>query len=66
VAALGGVDVDKLCRLPEHELRAYVRDIIEHCLPGGRFALGSGNTVANYVPVQNYLAMIEEGLNWQG
>jgi len=64
VAALGGVDVDKLCRLPDDELRAYVREIIRTCLPGGRFALGSGNTVANYVPVKNYLAMIDEGFNW--
>jgi uroporphyrinogen decarboxylase len=66
VAALGGVDVDKLSRLPESELREYVRGIIEKCLPGGRFALGSGNTVANYVPVRNYIAMVEEGLNWNG
>jgi uroporphyrinogen decarboxylase len=58
--------VDKLCRLPENELRVYVRDIIQNCLPGGRFALGSGNTVANYVPLRNYLAMIDEGLSWQG
>jgi uroporphyrinogen decarboxylase len=65
VAALGGVDVDKLCRLPEDELRAYVRGIIQNCLPGGRFALGSGNTVTNYVPLRNYLAMIDEGLSWE-
>lgn len=66
VAALGGIDVGKLCRFSEDELRAYVREIIRKCLPGGRFALGSGNTIANYVPVKNYLAMIDEGLNWQG
>ncbi len=64
VAALGGVDMDKLCRLPVSELRTYVRKIIADCLPGGRFALGSGNTVANYVPLQNYLAMVEEGLSF--
>ena len=66
IAALGGVDIDKLCRFQENELRIYVREIIETCLPGGRFALGSGNTVANYVPIKNYLAMIDEGLNWRG
>ncbi|MFH2067870.1 MAG: uroporphyrinogen decarboxylase family protein [Candidatus Omnitrophota bacterium] len=65
-AVLGGVDVDKLCRLPEDALRTHVRQIIKTCLPGGRFALGSGNTVANYVPISNYLAMVEEGLNFRG
>ena len=64
IALLGGVDVDKLCRLPEDELRKYVRNILEECMPGGRYALGSGNTVANYVPVKNYLIMLEEGINF--
>jgi len=64
-AVLGGIDVDKLCRMPEDVLRSHVRQIIETCLPGGRFALGSGNTVANYVPLSNYFAMVEEGLNFR-
>jgi uroporphyrinogen decarboxylase len=66
IAILGGIDIDKICRLPEAELRAYVRATIAACLPGGRFAIGSGNTVANYVPVQNYRIMLEESLNWKG
>jgi uroporphyrinogen decarboxylase len=66
IAVLGGVDTDKLCRLQEEELRAYIRSLISDCLPGGRFAIGSGNTIANYVPVKNYLIMLEESLNWKG
>ena len=65
-AVLGGIDVDKLCRLPEDALRTHVRQIINACLPGGHFALGSGNTVANYVSIPNYFAMVEEGLNFSG
>jgi len=65
-AVLGGIDVDKLCRLPEDELRAHTRMVIEKCLPGGRFALGSGNSVTNYIPVTNYLAMVEEALGFGG
>ncbi|NLC69052.1 MAG: uroporphyrinogen-III decarboxylase-like protein, partial [Clostridiaceae bacterium] len=64
IGILGGVDMDRLCRLPEDELRKYVRNILEKCMPGGRYALGSGNTVANYVPVKNYLVMLEEGINF--
>jgi len=31
-----------------------------------RFALGSGNTVANYIPARNYLAMLDEARQWTG
>lgn len=58
VAALGGVDMDKLSRYDETALRKYVRHILDQCMPGGRFALGAGNSVANYVPVENYLTML--------
>jgi uroporphyrinogen decarboxylase len=64
VACLGGVDVDCLARLEETPLRAYIRDILERCTPGGRFALGSGNTVTNYVPLGNYLTMLDESRCW--
>lgn len=66
VAVLGGIDVDKLARLSEAELRRHVRSVIDACMPGGRFAVGSGNTVCNYVPLQNYFAMVEEALNYAG
>jgi uroporphyrinogen decarboxylase len=52
--------------MPEAELRAFVCGIIAACLSGGRFALGSGNSVANYALLPNYFAMVEEGLTWQG
>jgi len=63
-AVLGGIDLHKMIVLPDKELRAYVRKVIEACLPGGRFAVGSGNTVCNYVPVKNYLAMVDEAVNF--
>jgi uroporphyrinogen decarboxylase len=61
VALLGGVDMDVLARGTEDEVRAYTRRCIEECAPGGGWALGSGNSVANYLPVANYLAMMDEG-----
>jgi uroporphyrinogen decarboxylase len=64
-AILGGIDVDYLCRSTEDEVRAYTRRVIEACAPGGGYALGTGNTVTNYIPVRNYLAMVEEGLRYQ-
>ena len=29
--------------------------------PGGGYCLGTGNSVANYIPLANYLAMLDEG-----
>jgi uroporphyrinogen decarboxylase len=62
IAVLGGVDIDKLTRLSPEQLRVYVRKIIEDCAPGGRFAIGSGNSIPDYVPVENYLTMLDEAL----
>jgi uroporphyrinogen decarboxylase len=58
---LGGIDVDFLCRASESEIRRRVRDTLAVCQPGGGYCLGSGNSVANYIPVANYLAMLDEG-----
>ncbi|MFP4058362.1 MAG: uroporphyrinogen decarboxylase family protein [Candidatus Brocadiia bacterium] len=60
IAVLGGIDMDLLGRGSEQAVRAGVREVIARCAPGGGFAIGSGNTVANYVPVGNYLAMLDE------
>lgn len=61
IAVLGGVDLDFLCRATEAEVRRRTREILEECMPGGGYALGTGNSVSNYVPIENYLAMLDEG-----
>jgi uroporphyrinogen decarboxylase len=66
VALLGGVDVDFLCRASEGEIRARVRDTLNLCHEGGGYCLGTGNSVANYIPVDNYLAMVDEGRRFAG
>lgn len=60
-AVLGGIDVDFLCRATEEEVRRHVRAVLDACMPGGGYALGTGNSVANYIPVRNFLAMIDVG-----
>ncbi|MBD3182714.1 hypothetical protein GF312_10500 [Candidatus Poribacteria bacterium] len=62
VGIMGGVDVDNLCRMEEKDLRAYVKNIIDECNKGGGYALGTGNSVTNYVPLKNFLIMLDEGL----
>ncbi len=66
LALMGGVDMDMLATLPEDELRNYLRAILDSCMPGGRFAFGSGNTIANFVPLQNYAILLEEAHQWKG
>jgi uroporphyrinogen decarboxylase len=61
IGLLGGIDVDFLCRAEEPAIRERVRDTLDHCLGGGGYCLGTGNSVANYIPLENYLAMIDEG-----
>jgi uroporphyrinogen decarboxylase len=65
-AVIGGIDVDFLCRADEEAIRRRVRDTLAVCQPGGGYCLGSGNSVANYVPVDHYLAMLDEGRRWTG
>jgi len=41
-----------------------VRRTLAVCQPGGGYCLGTGNSVANYIPLDNYLAMLDEGRRW--
>ncbi len=62
IGLLGGVDVDRLTSDEPDELRKYIRKIIEACSEGGRFAIGAGNSIPSYIPVENYLTMLDEAL----
>jgi uroporphyrinogen decarboxylase len=61
IAVLGGIDVDFLCRSTPQQVRARTRQTLADCHPGGGYCLGTGNSVANYIPLENYLAMLDEG-----
>lgn len=37
-----------------------VRETLEACMPGVGYCLGSGDSIANYVPADAYLAMLDE------
>lgn len=61
VTAVGGLDVDVICRSDEATLRAYTRRAVEECFADGWWALGTGNSLTDYMPVQNYLIVLDEG-----
>jgi uroporphyrinogen decarboxylase len=65
VGLIGGIDVDFLCRANEDAIRRRVRETLDACLPGGGYALGTGNSVANYIPLKNYLVMLDEGRKYK-
>jgi uroporphyrinogen decarboxylase len=60
IACLGGVDVDTLASRSTDEVRRRTRFLIETCGRRGRYAVGSGNSIPSYIPVANYLAMVDE------
>ncbi len=61
---IGGADIDKLVRLDQDSLRRYLNDLLDRCMPGGRYVFGSGNSICNFIPVENYLVMLEVSQEW--
>ncbi|MBI4556009.1 MAG: hypothetical protein HY706_00370 [Candidatus Hydrogenedentes bacterium] len=60
IGVLGGIDINLLSAGTSWEVREHTRDLIETCGSRGRYAVGSGNSIPSYVPVENYLAMVDE------
>ncbi len=66
VAVIGGIDVDFLCRSDEKAIRRRVRQTLDACMPGGGYCLGTGNSMCNYIPLDSYLVMLDEGRRYGG
>ncbi len=64
IAIIGGLDMDLLSRGSEAAVRARARQILQACAPGGGYCMGTGNTAANYIKIENYWAMIDETRRW--
>jgi uroporphyrinogen decarboxylase len=62
IGVLGGVDVHILAAGTVDDVRKRTRELIDICGAKGRFAVGAGNSVPSYIPLENYLAMVEEAL----
>jgi uroporphyrinogen decarboxylase len=60
IAVLGGLDINILSGGTPDDVRERTRFLLNVCGSRGRYAIGSGNSVPSYVPVENYLAMIDE------
>lgn len=58
IALLGGIDVDFVCRASPAEVYRRSRAMLERAAERGGYALGTGNSVPDYVPDSGYFAMI--------
>ena len=61
IALMGGFDMDKICRFSTGKVKEHTRILIDRCSAFGGWSLGTGNSVANYVNIENFLIMLEEG-----
>ncbi len=66
IGNFGGVDMDHLCSKTEQEITEIVRDVMSYCKGNGGFALGSGNSIPDYVPTEGYLAMVNAARAFRG
>ena len=58
IAVLGGLDVDFICRSTPQQVYDRSRAMLQKSAARGGYALGTGNSVPEYVPLENYFAMI--------
>lgn len=65
ITIMGGVDIDRLSRYKTDELKEYCNEILDHCMKKGRYIYGSGNSVTNYISIENYFTMLETGMNYE-
>ncbi|MCF7816410.1 MAG: hypothetical protein K9M54_00880 [Kiritimatiellales bacterium] len=59
IAILGGLDLDFVCRATPEAVYERAKAIIAQTSERGGYALGTGNSIPEYTPVENYLAMID-------
>lgn len=59
IGNFGGVDMNVLCQCSEKEIREYTAEVIRSVVGHGGCAIGSGNSIPEYVPTEGYLAMVD-------
>lgn len=62
IAVLGGIDVNFLATGKKEEIRKRAEKMLERTFNRGGYALGSGNSIPSYIPMENYFSMIQTAL----
>ena len=63
IAILGGLDLDFICRSSPDDVFKRAKAMIEKSAGGTGYGLGTGNSVPEYVPQENYFAMIAAAID---
>ena len=67
IGNFGGVDTDHVTRMDNAQLKKLVISLLEDCAHGhGGFAIGSGNSIPDYVDAEKYLLMVNTVRKWRG
>ncbi len=66
IALLGGIDVDFICKSKPEDVYKRSRKMLERSQKKGSYALGTGNSVPEYIPRENYAAMIWAAIEDRG
>lgn len=67
IGNFGGVDTDHLTRMDKDELQKLVVGLLNGCAHGhGGFAIGSGNSIPDYVDPERYMLMVNTVRRWRG
>lgn len=64
IAIIGGIDVDFLSRKTPEEIYTRSLRLLELSSDKGGYALGSGNSIPDFVPRENYLAMLRAAADY--
>lgn len=65
ICLLGHIDVDLLARGTPQQIREQTKRNLDLLARDGGYCPGSGNSVPDYVPVANFIAMIEAIREWR-
>lgn len=63
IAIMGGIDMNFISTASPQEVSMRSKLLLEQTQTFGGYALGSGNSIADYVPVENYFAMVLAALD---
>jgi len=58
IAVIGGIDVNFIVTKSLDEIKERSKKMLERVAARGGYALGTGNSVPEYIPVDNYIAML--------
>jgi len=64
IAILGGIDVNFIIQNSEGAIKTRCRAMLKRAESGGAYALGTGNSVPEYIPQDHFIALLKAALEY--